>query len=85
MIFISTNMYRPESLEKVYKITDNLDFKIGIENFPMFQDSNYEALLEKNIEKLKNYDITFHEPYFETCHSFASGSETYKKLRILWK
>ncbi|WP_167632525.1 hypothetical protein [Peptoniphilus raoultii] len=47
MIFISTNMYRPESLEKVYKITDNLDFKIGIENFPMFQDSNYEALLEK--------------------------------------
>ncbi|MGI5948675.1 sugar phosphate isomerase/epimerase family protein [Peptoniphilus sp.] len=73
MIYISTNMYRPESFEKVYRITDALDFPIGIEIFPFFNDENYEKLLQDNFERLKNYEITFHEPYNKTDHSYLEG------------
>lgn len=66
-------MYRPESFEKVYKITEGVEFPIGIEIFPMFHDEKYENILNKNLEKLKDYKITFHEPYNKTDHSYPDG------------
>ncbi|SUB57433.1 sugar phosphate isomerase/epimerase family protein [Peptoniphilus lacrimalis] len=73
MIYISTNMYKAESFEKVYKICDKVDFPIGIEVFLMFGDNDYYNILKDNIEKLKKLPITFHEPYYGTDHTYSEG------------
>ena len=77
-------MYRPQSLEKVYKIVENLDLDIGIELFPMFHDKNYEKILNENRKKLKNYKITFHEPYYKTDHRYLDG-EVYERTLDYFK
>jgi sugar phosphate isomerase/epimerase len=84
MIFISTNMYKPGSLEKVFKITDKLDFEIGIELFVMFHNSDFEKVLADNMDKLKNYKFTFHEPYYMADHSYLDG-EVYERTKLYYE
>lgn len=66
-------MLKAESFEKVYKIVDALNFEVGIEIFSMFHVEGYKDLLKKNLDKLKNYKITFHEPYYKTDHTSLEG------------
>lgn len=73
MIYISTNMFQPLNLEKVYEIVDSVDFDLGIEIFPMFHIPGYQELLDKNRQRLKNYPLTFHEPYYQADHSYLDG------------
>lgn len=69
MIYISTNMFKPENTLKVFNITKSIDFEIGIELFFMSYYYGYIKLIKDNLEEFKKYKITFHEDYNLTEHS----------------
>lgn len=86
MIYISTNMYKPESVMKVTKILDcfNKD-EVGIELFIFNSSDEFIEEVSKNIDILKNYSITFHGPYLETDHSAPKGTDLYDRTVELYK
>lgn len=86
MIYISTNMYKPESVMNVTKILDHFDKdQVGIELFIFNNSEDFVSEVNGNIEKLKEYSITFHGPYLETDHSAPKGSDLYNRTIELYK
>jgi sugar phosphate isomerase/epimerase len=47
---------------------------LGLEIFPMCHVDGYSRILDKFLPELAERSITFHEPYYETDHSYRSGS-----------
>ena len=86
MIYISTNMYKPESVMNVTKILDHFSKdEVGIELFIFNNSDDFIRKVNENSEKLKEYSITFHGPYLETDHSAPKGSDLYNRTIELYK
>lgn len=81
-IYISTNLYTPGELENVFPLMDKInDENIGIELFPEWHDEQFIDILNKNLDKFKNYHISLHGPYYHTEHSMKKGSMEYEKSK----
>lgn len=77
-ISVSTIMYKPYQLDSVWPLLEAAgDEKIGIEVFPFYHLTHFEAVLEKNFEQLKKRPITVHCPYFSTDTCYPQGSLEY--------
>lgn len=82
-IYISTNLFRPNDLEKIFSLVDKVnesinDEKVGIELFPEWQSEVFEEVLNNNLDKFKKYNISLHGPYYKTEHSEKKGTEKYE-------
>ncbi|MEW9122227.1 MAG: sugar phosphate isomerase/epimerase [Thermotaleaceae bacterium] len=81
-IFISTNLYLPTELEKIFILLERMEDKeIGIELFPEWHDNQFGEAINKNLEKLKGYPSALHGPYYHTEHSRKKGCEEYKTAK----
>lgn len=82
MIFISTNFLKAQDFNKIFdyvpQIINKLGIEIGIEIFPFWDTKEFEYQITENIIKLKQYPISFHDPY-KTEHSAVKGSDIYIK------
>lgn len=77
-IYLSTNIYNPDQLEEIFSILDKInDESIGIELFVEWQDDAFIKFINNNINRLKNYRISLHGPYYDTEHSAPKGSLEY--------
>jgi putative sugar phosphate isomerase/epimerase len=86
MIYISTNMYKPESVMSVTKILDHFSKdEVGIELFIFNNSEDFIREVNENIDRLKEYSITFHGPYLQTDHSAPKGSDLYNRTIELYK
>lgn len=86
-IYVSTNLFRPQDLQGIFKLLDKVnsyignDEKVGIELFPEWQSEVFEKFLKENIDKFKNYKISLHGPYYNTEHSAEKNSEVYNRSK----
>lgn len=81
-IYISTNMYTPNNLEKVFQLLKKInDQNIGIELFPEWHDRQFIHTLRGNLDKFKKYPSTLHGPYYYTEHSKKSGLIEYERSK----
>ena len=78
MIYISTNIYGPDTFMKVLKVVDHFGGQVGIELFMMNHDDSFMDLVSENMDTLRKYSFSFHGPYYETEHSADHASEKYK-------
>lgn len=86
MIYVSTNMYRPESVMKVTKILEAFSKdQVGIELFIFNNSDEFIREVNDNIDTLNKYSITFHGPYLETEHSAPKGTKLYDRTIELYK
>lgn len=77
-IYISTNLYNPDQLEEIFSLLDKInDRSIGIELFVEWQNDVFIKFIDDNIDRLKDYKISLHGPYYETEHSAEKGSLEY--------
>lgn len=79
MIYISTGMYLKDAFMKVMRTVEGVGGNIGIELFPMFHYPGFERELDKNLGTLRQFPMTFHEPYYGTEHSAPVGSLKYQR------
>lgn len=78
-IYVSTNLYTPDKLYKIFSLMDKIDNKnIGIEIFPEWQNGQFIDTIRNNIDKLKKYSISLHGPYYGTEHSKKKGTMGYE-------
>lgn len=86
-IYVSTNLFRPQDLQGIFKLLDKVnssignDEKVGIELFPEWQSEVFEKFLKENIDKFKNYKISLHGPYYNIEHSAEKNSEVYNRSK----
>ena len=53
MIYISTNIYGPDTFMKVLKVVDHFDRQVGIELFMMNHDDSFMDIVSENMDTLK--------------------------------
>ena len=78
-ISISTNIFKAEECYKIFDLIDSFEFEVGIELFPEWQDIEFQKFLNEYIDKLKEYRVSLHGPYYETEHSAGKGSIEYER------
>lgn len=78
MIYVSTLMYGEESFLKVLNVIEEYEGKVGIEWFPRVHSDRHIELLKENLDKLKKYPFSFHEPCFGTDHAAEKNSEIHE-------
>ena len=88
-IYISTNLYNPDQLEEIFSLLDKInDRSIGIELFVEWQNDVFIKFIDDNIDRLKDYKISLHGPYYETEHSRSEerrvGKECASMCRSRW-
>ena len=74
-LLISTNMYKAEDLKRVLPYLKRFDYKVGVEIFPMFHETEYKEILQECLMELKKVPISFHGPYYGAEHSIP-GPDT---------
>lgn len=85
-IYISTNMYKPSELEKIFQLIRKVnDPSVGIELFPEWHDNQFIYTLRHNLDKLKKSPSTLHGPYYYTEHSKKKGTIEYERAQDYFK
>lgn len=81
-IYISTNLYTPDELEDIFLLMNKInDENIGIELFPEWHNKQFIDVIDRNLDKLKNYNISLHGPYYHTEHSKEKGTVEYENSK----
>lgn len=77
-ILLSTNLFNKAS--EWEQLPEFLLEEIGVEVFPLWQDKDFEKVLESFMPILKNRVITFHSPYYGVEPSLSKRDIGYDKM-----
>lgn len=82
-VLLSTNMYHAGNFSEVRRYIEDFDRRIGIEVFPMFHETDFEAELAACLPELGSVPISFHGPYYQAEHSAVPGTDAYRRTMEL--
>ncbi|MDR1885014.1 MAG: sugar phosphate isomerase/epimerase [Synergistaceae bacterium] len=81
-LYISTTLRDDREAGSVFSLLDDCeDGSLGIEIFPLCHEEGYFRNLDRLMPRLAEFPVTFHEPYYESDHSFDKTSQEYFKTR----
>lgn len=82
-LMFSTNMYGIGELHRILDWLKKFEGCFGVEVFPLFEETGYEAELKECLEAFSGVPVSFHGPYYGAEHSAPEGSVEYRRTQEL--
>ena len=76
-LYISAILRNENDAKKTLSLLED-DGRLGLEIFPFCHTDGYMELLDRFLPRLREFPVTFHEPYHGADHSYKKGSQEYR-------